>query len=46
MLYETGSLKDKALYTNLHLKLIVLGKKINNFFNRSNDRIGLPGSEP
>lgn len=30
-LYETGSLKNKDLYESLHEKLIVLGKKINNF---------------
>lgn len=30
-LYETGSLKNKDLYESLHEKLVVLGKKINNF---------------
>jgi len=30
-LYETGSLKNKDLYELLHEKLIILGKKINNF---------------
>jgi four helix bundle protein len=30
-LYETGSLKDEALYKNLHQRLQTLGKKINRF---------------
>lgn len=30
-LFETGSLSNKELYESLHSKLIVLGKKINNF---------------
>ena len=30
-LYETESLKDKALYDDLHDKLEILGKKLNLF---------------
>ena len=30
-LFETESLKDDALYNSLHLKLELLGKKLNNF---------------
>jgi four helix bundle protein len=30
-LFETESLKDEALYNSLHLKLELLGKKLNNF---------------
>lgn len=30
-LFETESLKDEALYNTLHLKLELLGKKLNNF---------------
>jgi len=30
-LYETASLKDVLLYTSLHQKLELLGKKLNNF---------------
>jgi four helix bundle protein len=30
-LYETGSLKDKELYENLHDRIEILGKKLNNF---------------
>ena len=29
--YETGSLKDKELYENLHDRIERLGKKLNNF---------------
>lgn len=31
ILYETGSLKDRKLYDNLHERLQKLGIKINNF---------------
>jgi len=30
-LYETSSLKNRDLYESLHEKLIILGKKLNNF---------------
>jgi four helix bundle protein len=30
-LYETDSLKDKELYENLHGRIEILGKKLNNF---------------
>ena len=30
-LFETGSLKDEILYQGLHIKLDILGKKLNNF---------------
>lgn len=30
-LYETGSLQDKELYENLHNRIEILGKKLNNF---------------
>jgi four helix bundle protein len=30
-LYETGSLKDHELYQNLHGRIEILGKKLNNF---------------
>jgi four helix bundle protein len=30
-LYETGSLQDKELYKNLHSRIEILGKKLNNF---------------
>jgi four helix bundle protein len=30
-LYETESLKDKELYANLHDRIEILGKKLNNF---------------
>jgi four helix bundle protein len=30
-LYETGSLKDRELYQNLHDRIEILGKKLNNF---------------
>ena len=30
-LYETGSLKDRELYINLHDRIEILGKKLNNF---------------
>lgn len=30
-LFETGSLTDKDIYTNLHNKIELLGKKINRF---------------
>jgi four helix bundle protein len=30
-LYETGSLKDNDLYENLHNRIGILGKKLNNF---------------
>lgn len=30
-LHETGSLTDEALYASIHEKLIILGKKLNNF---------------
>ena len=30
-LYETNSLKDKELYENLHSRIEILGKKLNNF---------------
>ena len=30
-LYETGSLKDQELYQNLHDRMEILGKKLNNF---------------
>jgi four helix bundle protein len=30
-LYETGSLQDKELFENLHDRLEILGKKLNNF---------------
>ena len=30
-LYETGSLKDQELYQNLHDRIEILGKKLNNF---------------
>lgn len=30
-LYETGSLKDPKLYENLHDRIEILGKKLNNF---------------
>ena len=30
-LYETGSLKDLQLYENLHDRIEILGKKLNNF---------------
>ena len=30
-LFETESLKDEAIYNTLHLKLELLGKKLNNF---------------
>ena len=30
-LFETGSLKDQQLYENLHDRLEILGKKLNNF---------------
>ena len=30
-LYETGSLQDKELFENLHDRIEILGKKINNF---------------
>ena len=30
-LYETGSLKDQELYQNLHARIEILGKKLNNF---------------
>ena len=30
-LYETGSLKDKELYEDLHDRIEILGKKTNNF---------------
>jgi len=29
--YETGSLKDEALYKDLHQRLQTLGKKLNRF---------------
>jgi four helix bundle protein len=31
MLYDTGSLSDKALYEDLHERYDILGRKINNF---------------
>ena len=31
ILFETESLKDESLYKSLHLKLELLGKKLNNF---------------
>jgi four helix bundle protein len=31
-LYETESLKDEALYQDLHENLQTFGKKVNNFF--------------
>ena len=31
IIFETGSFKDEALYNALHLKLKLLGKKLNNF---------------
>jgi len=31
ILYETGSLKDKVLYEDLHVRIQKLGIKINNF---------------
>lgn len=30
-LYETGSLQDEGLYNLLHSKLVLLGRKLNNF---------------
>ena len=30
-LFETGSLKDQELYQNLHDRIEILGKKLNNF---------------
>jgi four helix bundle protein len=30
-LFETGSLKDSQLYENLHDRIEILGKKLNNF---------------
>jgi four helix bundle protein len=30
-LYETGSLNDNVLYENLHDRIEILGKKLNNF---------------
>ena len=30
-LYESGSLKDQELYQNLHDRIEILGKKLNNF---------------
>lgn len=30
-LYETGSLRDKELFQNLHDRIEILGKKLNNF---------------
>jgi four helix bundle protein len=30
-LYETGSLKEQELYKNLHDRIEILGKKLNNF---------------
>jgi four helix bundle protein len=30
-LYETGSLEDSQLYENLHGRIEILGKKLNNF---------------
>jgi four helix bundle protein len=30
-LYETGSLQDKELFENLHDRIEILGKKLNNF---------------
>ena len=30
-LFETGSLQDKGLFENLHDRIEILGKKINNF---------------
>jgi len=33
-LYETDSLKDKELYENLHDRIEILGKKLNNFIQK------------
>ncbi|MEJ2728036.1 MAG: four helix bundle protein [Deltaproteobacteria bacterium] len=33
-LYETGSLKDLQLYENLHDRIEILGKKLNNFIKK------------
>lgn len=30
-LFETGSLKEESIYTPIHDKLVLLGKKLNNF---------------
>jgi four helix bundle protein len=32
-LFETGSLTDKEVYDDLHRRLSILGKKLNNFLN-------------
>jgi len=32
-LFETGSLKDEQIFNDLHNRLEVLGKKLNNFLN-------------
>jgi hypothetical protein len=33
-LFETGSLKDSKLYENLHDRIEILGKKLNNFIQK------------
>jgi four helix bundle protein len=38
-LYETGSLKDQELYRNLHDRIEILGKKLNNFIKSVEKRI-------
>lgn len=44
ILFETGSMRDKELYEQLHSKLEHLGRKLNNFLQslqRSHERPGL-----
>jgi four helix bundle protein len=45
-LNETGSLSDTNLYENLHARLIILGKKINNFLQYIEKSHFKPGNKP
>jgi four helix bundle protein len=44
MLYETGSLTDKELFNDLHSRLNILGRKINNFLQSVQTSHQRPGS--
>jgi four helix bundle protein len=45
-LYETGSLNNKELFESLHLRLEILGKKLNNFLQAIDSGHNLTKSNP
>lgn len=43
-LYETGSLKEEPLFTDLHLRIDILGKKLNKFIQKIEKDLRPPAS--